>query len=111
VLVWVSLWTRASYSANLLGPLAPPVALCDVSILAVLVLLAARLVCPLFLLLGLLALPGCALSLVYTDLLDVVLVDGLRWALINSDIVDIEVAELLVHLVIVQRLGKYRFVV
>jgi hypothetical protein len=92
----------AAYPALLLGPLAlPALAHVPALVLAVLVLLAARLVGALLLFLGLFALASSALPLVHADLLDCVLVNG---ALLDGHVAGVEVAELLVQLVVVQRI-------
>lgn len=92
----------AAHPALLLGPLAlPALAHVPALLLAVLVLLAARLVGALLFLFGLFALAGRALPLVHADLLDCVLVNG---ALLDGDVAGVEVAKLLVQLLVVQRI-------
>jgi hypothetical protein len=104
--------TGCANPARLLRPLALPCAIIRSSIvLAVPVLLATRLVGTLLLLLWLFSLARISLALVHTNLLDRVFVNGLRRTLLNRDVACVELAKLLVHLVIVERIRQHRFIV
>lgn len=94
--------TGCSDPTLLLRPFALPRAIvCALAVFSVPVLLAARLVGALLLFLGLLTLACGSLALMYTNLLDRVLVDGLRRTLLDSNVARIEFSKLLVHLIVI----------